>query len=131
MPARWALGNDDVPGTDPDADVATLFECRENAESRCNLGIASTANTPISVQVTAWNGPDAVGTPLTLELDPFSHTQVNRVLQTMGVAAAGGIRLEITGTPGSSGRFVAYLSSVDNQSGDAVFLVGDRTPTLP
>ena len=131
VPAAWALGNDDVPGADPDADVATLFECRENADSRCNLGIASTANTPIAVQVTAWSGPDAVGTPLTLELDPFSHTQVNRVLQTMGAAAAGGIRLEIVGGPGSAGRFFAYMSSVDNQSGDAVFLLGDRVPTLP
>ena len=131
VPAAWALGNDDIPGADPDADVATLFECRENADSRCNLGIASTANTPIAVQVTAWSGPDAVGTPLTLELDPFSHIQVNRVLQTMGAAAAGGIRLEIVGGPGSAGRFFAYMSSVDNQSGDAVFLLGDRVPTLP
>jgi hypothetical protein len=131
VPAAWALGNDDIPGADPDADVATLFECRENPESRCNLGIASTANTPIAVQVTAWSGSETVGTPLTLELDPFSHTQVNRVLQAMGAAAAGGVRLEIAGSPGSAGRFFAYLSSVDNQSGDAVFLLGDRVPTLP
>ena len=40
-------------------------------------------------------------------------------------------RLEIAGSPGSAGRFFAYLSRVDNQSGDAVFLLGDRVPTLP
>jgi hypothetical protein len=131
VPAAWALGDDDVPGADPDADLATLFQCRENADSRCNLGIASTANTPITVRVTAWNGPEAVGTPLTLEIEPFSHTQINRVLQTMAVSMVGGVRLEIAPAPGSTGRFFAYMSSVDNRSGDAVFLLGDREPTLP
>ena len=131
VPVEWALGEDNIPGTNPNADVATLFECREDTDFRCNLGIASVANVPLTVIVTAWNGPDAIGTPLSLDLDPFSHTQVNRVLQDMGVSAAGGVRLEIAAAPGSTGRFFAYISSVDNQSGDAVFLLGDREPTLP
>jgi len=131
VPVEWALGEDDVPGTNPDADMATLFECREDAGFRCNLGIASVANVPISVTVTGRIGPDAVGAPLTLELDPFSHTQVNRVLQAMGISAARGARLEISAVGGSTGRFFAYISKVDNLSGDAVFLFGDREPTLP
>ena len=106
VPVAWALGEDDVPGTNPDAGIATLFECREDADFRCNLGIASVANVPLTVAVTAWIGPDAVGTPLTLELEPFSHTQVNRVLQAMGVSAAGGVRLEVSAAPGSSGPFL-------------------------
>ena len=130
-PVAWALGEDDVPGTNPDAGNATLFECRENTDFRCNLGIANVANVPLTVAVTAWIGPDAVGTPLALDLEPFSHTQVNRVLQSMGISAADGVRLEVFANPGSSGRFFAYISSVDNQSGDAVFLLGDREPTLP
>jgi len=131
VPVEWALGEDNIPGTNPDADVATLFECREDTDFRCNLGIASVANVPLTVIVTAWNGPDAIGTPLSLDLDPFSHTQVNRVLQDMGASAVGGVRLEIAAAPGSTGRFFAYISSVENQSGDAVFLLGDREPTLP
>lgn len=131
VPVVWALGDDDVPGTNPDADVANLFECRENSGFRCNLGIASVANVPVTVTVTAWHGPNAVGTPLSLVLQPFSHTQVNRVLDEMGAAAGGGARLEVAATPGSAGRFFAYMSSVDNLSGDAVFLLGDREPTLP
>ena len=131
VPVAWALGEDDVPGTNPDADIATLFECREDADFRCNLGIASVANVPLTVAVTAWIGPDAVGTPLALDLDPFSHTQVNRVLQAMGIPANRRVRLEVSAAPGSPGRFFAYMSSVDNQSGDAVFLLGDREPTLP
>ena len=131
VPVAWALGEDDVPGTNPDAASATLFECRENTDFRCNLGIASVANVPLTVTVTAWIGPDAVGTPLALDVEPFSHTQVNRVLQAMGISVTGGVRLEISAGPASSGRFFAYMSNVDNQSGDAVFLLGDREPTLP
>ncbi len=131
VPVAWALGEDDVPGTNPEAGNATLFECREDADFRCNLGIANVANVPLAVTVTAWIGPDAVGTPLALDLEPFSHTQVNRVLQAMGISATGGVRLEVSAGPGSSGRFFAYMSSVDNQSGDAVFLLGDRVSTLP
>ena len=131
VPGSWALGEDDVPGTNPDADVATLFECREDADFRCNLGIASVANVPLAITVSGWIGSDAIGSPLSLLLDPFSHTQVNRVLQEMGVAGAGGVRLEVAVAPGSIGRFFAYMSRVDNQSGDAVFLLGDRVATLP
>jgi hypothetical protein len=131
VPVAWALGEDDVPGTNPAADNATLFECREGADFRCNLGITSVANVPLTVAVTAWIGPDSVGTPLALDLEPFSHTQVNRVLQSMGISATGGVRLNVSAAPGSSGRFFAYMSSIDNLSGDAVFLLGDRVSTLP
>lgn len=131
VPAGWGLGNDDVPGANPEAGVATLFECREDGEFRCNLGVASVANLPLTVDVTAWDGPDAVGTPLTLELEPFSHTQVNRILQAMGIAGSRWVRLEVAAAAGSNGRFFAYLSRVDNLSGDAVFLVGEHEPALP
>jgi hypothetical protein len=131
VPAAWALGRDDVPGTNPDAGTATLFECREDADFRCNLGVASVANLPLIVDVTAWSGADPVGTPLTLDIEPFSHIQVNRILQTMGVAVTRGVRLEVAAAPGSDGRFFAYISKIDNQSGDAVFLLGDHEPTHP
>jgi hypothetical protein len=131
VPASWALGEDDVPGTDPSAPVGQLFECREDALFRCNVGITSVAGVPVTVTVTAWSGADLVGTPLNLSLEPFSHTQVNRVLQAMGIAPTAGLRLEVVAQPGSDGRFFAYISSVDNQSGDAVFLPADRVATLP
>lgn len=131
VPGSWALGEDPVPGTDPDAAVARLFECREGVEFRCNLGIASVDSAPVTVEVSAWSGPDPVGTPLVVELAPFSHTQINRVLQQIGIAPAVGVRLAVAPAPGTRGRFFAYLSNVDNLSGDAVFLLGDRVATLP
>jgi hypothetical protein len=77
-------------------------------------------------------GEQTVGTPLTLTLEPFSHTQVNRVLAEMGVPQGmNGVRLEVAAAAGSGGRFFAYISRVDNGSGDAVFLLGERESVLP
>ncbi len=132
IPASWAVGDDDLPGANPNADLVYLFEVQEDAVFRSNLGVASVAATPLSLSVIARVGSDPVGSPLELILDPFSHTQVNRVLAEMGVPeGTRGVRLEVRAEAGSGGRFFAYLSRVDNGSGDAVFLLGDRETTLP
>jgi hypothetical protein len=109
-----------------------LFEAQQDELFRTNLGIASITATPLVVEVTARVGSQPVGTPLMLNLLPFSHTQVNRVLSEMGVPpGTGGVRLEVAAAGDASGRFFAYISRVDNDSGDAVFLLGDREPSLP
>ena len=132
IPGSWAVGDDDVPGVNPNADLVYLFEAQEDAVFRSNLGVASVAATPLSLSVIARVGSDPVGSSLELILDPFSHTQVNRVLAEMGVPeGARGVRLEVRADAGSGGRFFAYLSRVDNGSGDAVFLLGDREMALP
>ncbi len=132
VPARWAVGDDDLPGINPNADVVYLFEVQEDAEFRSNLGISSIVATPLSLTVVAKVGGDPIGSPLELQLDPFSHTQINRVLDAMGVPeGARGVRLEVKAAAGTGGRFFAYLSRVDNESGDAVFLLGARENALP
>ncbi len=132
IPASWAVGDDDLPGINPNADVVYLFEVQEDAVFRSNLGISSIVATPLSLTVVARVGNDPIGSPLDLVLDPFSHTQVNRVLDVMGVPeGTGGVRLEVQGAAGTGGRFFAYLSRVDNDSGDAVFLLGAREQALP
>lgn len=132
LPADWAVGDDVVPGLNPNAALYYLFEARQDAGFRTNLGIASIVATPLAVEVRAMLGEQTVGTPLTLTLEPFSHTQVNRVLNEMGVVQGlDGVRLEVTAAAGSGGRFFAYISRVDNGSGDAVFLLGAREPALP
>jgi hypothetical protein len=96
------------------------------------VGSVDIVATPLVVEVRAMLGEQTVGTPLTLNLAPFSHTQVNRVLNEMGVAQGlDGVRLEVAAAAGSGGRFFAYISRVDNGSGDAVFLLGEREPALP
>jgi hypothetical protein len=132
LPASWAVGDDDVPRLNPNGDRLYRFEGRQDAGFRTNLGIANVVATPLTVEVQAMLGEQTVGTPLTLTLEPFSHTQVNRVLAEMGVPQGmNGVRLEVAAAAGSGGRFFAYISRVDNGSGDAVFLLGEREPVLP
>ena len=132
LPASWAIGDEEVPGLNPNSDRLYLFEARQDAGFRTNLGVASVDATPMVVEVRAMLGEQAVGTPLALALEPYSHTQVNRVLVEMGVpSTATGVRLEAAAAAGSAGRFLAYISRVDNSSGDAVFLLGEREPVLP
>lgn len=132
VPASWAVGDDDLPGFNPNVAVVYLFEVQEDTVFRSNLGISSIVATPLSLTVAARVGGDPIGSPLELVLDPFSHTQVNRVLDTMGVPeGARGVRLEVKAAAGTGGRFFAYLSRVDNESGDAIFLFGARENVLP
>jgi|GEM_PF-4121570 len=132
LPASWAVGDDVVPGLNPNAARFYLFEARQDAGFRTNLGIASVVATPLTVEVRAMLGEQTVGAPLTLTLEPFSHTQVNRVLGEMGVPSGmSGVRLEAAAAAGSGGRFFAYISRVDNGSGDAVFLLGERESVMP
>lgn len=132
VPARWAVGREEVPGLDPNAGLVYLFQAEQTADFRTNLGVASIAATPLVVEVTARSGGEVVGTPLPLTLAPYSHTQVNRVLDALGVPpGTPGVRLEAAAAAGSEGRFFAYISRVDNGSGDAVFLLGERQPSLP
>ena len=88
LPAEWAVGDEVVPGLNPNAATFYLFEARQDTGFRTNLGIASIVATPLVVEVRAMLGEQAIGTPLTLTLAPFSHTQVNRVLNEMGVTRA-------------------------------------------
>jgi hypothetical protein len=132
LPASWAVADEELPGLNPNGGLVYLFEAVQDEAFRTNLGIASVVAAPLVVEVTARAGGQSVGTPLTLTLPPFSHTQVNRVLNEMGVPpGTEGVRLEAAAAPGSNGRFFAYISRVDNGSGDAVFLLGDREAVLP
>lgn len=132
LPAVWAVADEQVPGLNPNSGLVYLFETVEDAEFRSNLGIASVAATPLTVEVTARLGGEVVGTPMNLDLAPYSHTQVNRVLNDIAVpSGTPGLRLEVAAVGDATGRFFAYLSRVDNGTGDAVFLLGDREAVLP
>ena len=132
LPASWAVGDERLPGINPNAGLVYLFVAQQDEAFRTNLGIASTASTPLTVEVAARVADQTVGAPLVVTLPPFSHTQVNRVLTEMGVPpGTAGVRLEAAAAEGSSGRFFAYLSRVDAGSGDAVFLLGEHEPALP
>ncbi len=132
VPAEWAVGDDGEPGLAPNADVVQLFEVREDTAWRSNLGVVNVAAVPLEVEVRALTGTVVVGSTLALQLPPFAHTQVTRVLDLIGVApGTPGVRLVVAAAPGTGGRLLAYLSRVDNLTGDAVFVPGATQLPLP
>jgi hypothetical protein len=131
LPAAWAVADDNPPGTNPNGDILNIILAREDDAWRTNLGVASISASSLTVVVTAMVGTDQVGSQLLLQLQPFSHTQVNQVLEQMQVPPESqGVRLQLAAERGSSGRFLAYASRVENQTGDAIFIAGVREPTL-
>jgi len=131
QPVDWALGDDDAPGINPNGDIYYLYELREDAEWRSNVGLTNTSGLDLAIELRAFVGTAVVGEPLVVVVKPYSHRQLNRVLITMGVPEGRrGVRLNVSAASGSAGRFFAYASRVDNTTGDAVFLPGAREPSL-
>ncbi len=132
LPVAWAVGDDDTPGVNQNADILYLFELREDDEFRSNLGVTNASGLTLTVDLAAFSGTSPVGDGLSLELPPYSHRQVNRVLDALAVPAGTPlVRVNVAARGGSAGRFFAYLSRVDNGTGDAVYLNGAREPALP
>jgi len=131
VPAQWALGDDDAPGLNPNGDIVYLFEAQEDESWRTNLGLVNVTGVALTLRVTAYNGSTQVGQPRQVSLLPYSHTQILHILDDLGLEpGAGGIRLNVSVVSGSSGRFFAYASRVDNASGDAVFIPGSKESSL-
>ncbi len=131
VPADWALGDDEAPGLEPNADIAYLFALVENDDFRTNVGICNVSGVVLEVDLSAFDGTSPVGDPIRLTLPPFSPRQINRILYPIDAANyTSGLRLNVSAAPGSDGRFIAYSSRVDNASGDAVFQIADRQPPL-
>jgi len=132
FPARWAVGDDHSPGVNPLSDIVYLFELREDEDWRTNLGIVNTSGLGLTVQLQAFVDGTEVGEALLVTLQPYSHTQLNQVLEDLSVApGTSGVRVNVEAVPGSSARFFAYASRVDNLTGDAVFIPGSREAALP
>ena len=131
VPAAWALGDDEAPGLEPNADIAYLFALVEDEVFRTNAGICNVSGVVLEVDLEAFDGTSPVGSPLRLTVPPFSHLQLNQVLNHLGAGDhSSGLRLNVSAAPGSTARFLAYSSRVDNDSGDAIFQVADREPPL-
>jgi len=132
VPAAWSLGDDEAAGLEPNSDIAYLFAVRQDDSYRTNAGVANLSGFTLEVDLEAFDGTSRVGRSVRLALPPFSHTQINRVLNLLQTTSSqSGLRLNVSAAQGSAARFIAYSSRVDNLSGDAVFQIADRQPPLP
>ncbi len=129
VPAEWAVAWETAPGIDPAVATLSLFEVREDDLFRTNLGIVNVAGTGLVATVTALGPGGVEGVPMDVSLPPYSHVQIGHVLDRLGVTGEPrNIRIVVSPAPGTGGRLLAYISRVDNGTGDAVFLMGHGEP---
>jgi PKD repeat protein len=88
---------------------------------RTNLGLLNTTAGQVEVVIELFDSDgSAVGSGSTV-LEPYEHRQINRIFTDVTSSAiSNGVAWVSTSTPG--GAVLAYVSVVDNRSGDPVFI---------
>ncbi len=100
---------------------AVVFHLDKNDTFRANVGIAEVAGAPVTVRYAL---KDSAGNTLgtgSLSLEGFQVQQLNDIYGQVGAAATDNTRLDLY-FDGGSGRFTAYGSVIDKNSGDAIFI---------
>jgi len=93
----------------------------QSAERRTNLGVLNTSGSTLELAV-AISGPDGRNVAaVDWTLRPYEQRQVS--LQSLGVASLSGGYAQVTRNS-LGGSFRAYVSVVDQSSGDAVYTAG-------
>lgn len=89
---------------------------------RTNLGVCEVWGEDAQVRVTLWGEDGSAAGTRTIDLPPFGNTQINDLPHTLGgldQMENGMVELEILG---GDGRVGAYLSIVDNVTGDPTYV---------
>lgn len=103
-------------------DVGTVLHVSKTATSRTNLGVLETSGGDIRLELRLVDRLGRrLGSPLSLSLGPWDSVQLNDVFAVLEAPAADPARVEVQRLSGS-GRFFAYGSVVDADSGDATFV---------
>lgn len=97
---------------------------------RTNLGLCEVWGEPAEIVVSLWHQDGSAAGTRTVSLPPYGNTQINDLPHAIGgldEMASGMVSLEITG---GAGRVGAYLSIVDNVTGDPTYVpVGFSPPS--
>ncbi len=88
---------------------------------RTNVGVLNTSAEPITVELTIRDAGGAEAATAAWNLAPYEHRQ--RSLPSLGLGALDGGTLTVNRTAGG-GPFRAYTSTVDQDTGDAVYNAG-------
>lgn len=95
---------------------------------RTNLGLCEVWGEAAEVRVSLWNQDGSPAGNRTIHLPPFGNTQINDLPHTLGALDQmdnGMVAIEILG---GDGRVGAYLSIVDNTTGDPTYLAVGFSP---
>jgi hypothetical protein len=104
------------------ATAAAVGGVEESAAFRTNLGLCEVWGESATVRVTVLDSSMTVLGDLDLELRPFENTQLNQVARVVaGVTSLADGVVRVTVLSGK-GRVGAYLSVVDNATGDPTYI---------
>jgi len=93
----------------------------QGARFRTNVGVLNTSPEPITVELTIRDAGGAEAATAVWNLAPYEHRQ--RSLPSIGLGGLDGGSLTVNRTAGG-GPFRAYTSTVDQDTGDAVYNAG-------
>ncbi len=92
-----------------------------NIGFRTNVGFVSAVGSPITIRADLYQAQGTFIGTRTYSLDAFGHKQIDRIFRNLTQdEIPDGYILVSTSTPG--GAFFAYASSVDNATGDPVYI---------
>jgi hypothetical protein len=119
------FAQDDLLTTNQLAKVMGLYRDAVHQDFRNNLGIASMSPTAIGVTVQVWDQLHHLVVNVNQPVPPYGWVQINDILGQVTDADATYCYANVwSETPGAV--FMAYVSVVDNTSGDAIFVPARR-----
>ncbi len=105
-----------TPGEDSEVRASGVFE---TSSQRTNFGVLNTSNAQLDLRIDILDAGGAQRATVTWSLLPFEQRQ--RSVASTGIGSLAGGSAVFRSTSGR-GSFRAYLSLVDNDSGDAVYV---------
>jgi len=105
-----------APGEDTEVRAPGVFE---SSSRRTNFGVLNTSNAQLDVRIDILDGGGTQRATVTWHLLPYEQRQSS--VASAGISSLDGGSAVFTSTTGS-GSFRGYLSIVDNDSGDAVYV---------
>ena len=108
-------------------DSAWLFPVFADANAfRTNLGVVNASSLPATFTARLLDAKGVEKARNDLSLPPWSQTQVTNVLAAWAVTLVGGDGRIVLSSSTSGARFLAYLSVVDNGSGDPAYFPAEK-----
>lgn len=102
--------------------TGTVLHVSKTTTSRTNLGVLETSGGDVRLELRLIDRRGrCLGSPRSLSLGPWDSVQLNDVFAVLDAPAAEHTRVEVQRLSGT-GRFFAYASVVDAESGDAIFV---------
>ena len=103
-------------------EIAFLSGLKNTAAFRSNVGFFNLQDIPIEVQLILYDEAGVELASASYPLEALSHLQVNNLFSSLSLSGNYEAAWALVWTNTLWGRFAAYLSIVDNQTGDPIYI---------